>query len=276
MKVIKKYTAYLIVMLLLVVACTSEKSYKMLTFFFDGVPERDFTGSGSENDTVQVVDSSTVQNDLSSNRITSGFFHPPYVEKNCTACHDNTMGQKLVNQSGVCYTCHQDYESTVGFVHGPIAGGYCTSCHDPHKSDNEKLLKRKDRDLCFYCHDSKQVESNEIHSIAGELNCSECHDPHGEENAYLLKSGSCYRCHDDFSKSYTYLHGPVAAGFCNSCHATHLSESEHKLVLQGSDLCLKCHQKERILKIDSHEISTDFNCLECHNPHGGADRFILL
>jgi predicted CXXCH cytochrome family protein len=275
MSLLKKYLLYVLMVFLIMGACTSEKSYKVLTFFFDGVPERFFSGDSIQSDTILNMDSTVVQTNPSGNHLPNLFLHQPYANKECNTCHNSGMGQVLMKQPQLCYSCHRNYENDYASVHGPVASGYCTTCHNPHKSEIDHLLVREDPDICLHCHDIKQVENNPIHQISDLSSCTECHDPHGEENTYLLKIESCYTCHEDYSKSFTYVHGPVAGGFCNSCHGSHTSESEYKLLYQGQDLCYKCHQKENVLKNDYHEDSKEFNCLECHHPHGGEDRLLL-
>ncbi len=105
----------------------------------------------------------------------------------CSSCHDqNSLGNMLEPQPGLCYMCHEDLSTLYKTLHGPVAGGYCTSCHDPHRSENEKLLKYTGEQLCFYCHKAESVYKNEMHQDLEGMECIDCHNPHGGEDKYIF------------------------------------------------------------------------------------------
>ncbi|MCF6364765.1 MAG: hypothetical protein L3J35_01040 [Bacteroidales bacterium] len=255
---------------LLIAACSTETTYKVLSFVFDGVPDPDYDNTTNRLDSVVQIDSTGIL-DIAENIPTINI-HQPYKTKSCNSCHDNSMATE--KQPGLCYSCHESFEDNYAVVHGP-ALSECTSCHNPHQSKFDKLVKRENEELCFYCHSSEQLAYNDVHSLIDNSNCTECHNPHGEENKFFLKEGTCYKCHDDFNDTYKHLHGPVDSGFCNSCHDNHSSEKEYKLLLTGQEMCLKCHNKSSVFKNENHEGIEDFDCTECHNPHGGDNRYIL-
>ena len=117
-----------------------------------------------------------------------GFIHYPYGERECASCHnEQALGSMLVAQPGLCYICHEDLSTQFSYLHGPVAGGYCTACHDPHRSENEKLLKRTGEVLCYYCHESKSVLANEMHADLEGMLCMDCHNPHGGEDKYIFQ-----------------------------------------------------------------------------------------
>ena len=260
-----------LIVIFLIAACSTEITYKVLSFVFDGVPDPNLTDTITQVDSIALIDSTEILVIAENTPLIN--IHQPYQTKDCNSCHDNSM--TVDAQPGLCYSCHENYEENYAIIHGPVIGGYCTSCHDPHTSKFDNLLKKENEELCFHCHNSEQLALNDIHSIIENSNCSECHNPHGEENSFFLKDGTCYTCHDDFNNSFKHLHGPVASGFCNSCHDTHSSESEYKLLLSGQDLCLKCHNKEQVFRNENHDGIEGFDCTECHNPHGGENKYIL-
>ncbi len=273
MQAYKKYILCLITLFVLfMTACSPETSYKILSFVFDGVPDPNLAQNTDSTNSVR-PDSTEILliADKAKPQI---YFHPPYKDKDCSSCHNNNMGQVSVRQPDLCYVCHENFENQYTNVHGPVAGGYCTSCHNPHKSKLPNLLVNSGSDLCFKCHDSQIIE-NDIHAVAETSDCLSCHNPHGENNSVLTKNGTCYKCHENFSDKYKYLHGPVAGGFCYSCHDTHSSKSDYKLLLTGQNLCYKCHNKKSVLKNENHEGIDDINCIECHNPHGGDDKYLF-
>jgi len=114
-------------------------------------------------------------------------FHPPYVNHQCTHCHDAPNRMKvredLVKQ---CGTCHPRYVSDeVG--HPPVQQGECITCHNPHKSAFVHLLKQSVLDTCVECHDEPEGLSPDAHSAEGVENCTSCHDPHFGTGVFLKK-----------------------------------------------------------------------------------------
>jgi len=254
-------------------ACTPQKSYTVLSFLFDGVPDPNYIEANISNDSVNITDSTNVL--AISNRVSQAkfVFHSPYQEKKCADCHDKkNMGGTSKPQPELCYQCHDDFTESFALVHGPVGGGYCTSCHNPHKAKSKKLLQRPSQQLCFHCHDSIMVFNNKLHEEIEETNCTKCHNPHGGENRYMMQHGSCYKCHENFNKAYSFVHGPVAGEHCTTCHSPHASGTDNLLSHQGQQLCLGCHNATLIFQSENHK-NKDVNCTECHNPHGGENRF---
>jgi len=271
MHIKRRYLVLLIsAFIIFIVSCSKEANYKVLSFLFDGVPDPNLTDELI--DTIEVGDTTLIAD---TNNLHEIYVHSPYGLKECNTCHSDEIGVLVENQPSLCYSCHTDYRQILGELHGPVAAGTCTACHDPHKSKYENLIIKDRSDICFHCHDQEMLVTNDVHSLIESSSCIECHDPHGEENKYYLKNGACFECHDNYNDSYAYLHGPVGSGFCNSCHDMHSSQADYKLVLSGQELCFKCHKKGQVLENENHEGTEDFDCIECHNPHGGEDKYIL-
>jgi len=256
--------------LIVIIACSTQKNYKTLSFFFDGVPD-------------PVSDSLIVQTDsLSSDSmqtiallVPEIYYHDPYKAKECASCHDQgSMGKLNEPQPGLCYKCHIDFSEINKTLHGAIENGNCTDCHSPHQSKEEKLLMISGEPLCLSCHNSETINENQFHQIVEEKNCIACHNPHGGENKFVFQKGACFKCHDDFKNQFKYLHGPVAGGLCMDCHTQHIEGTEN-LSRKGQDLCLYCHDKEIVFKNENHVDIGDANCTDCHNPHGGENKYIL-
>lgn len=175
---------YTILILLFIIACSPNK--KILSIFFDGVPDSTNIENNS-NLQVNNVDSNDLKNNLIASNKEQTFSHSPYKEKNCENCHDkNSMGKFVQQQPDLCYQCHEDFKTKFTYLHGPVAGGYCTSCHSPHVSKYEKMLLRKNKQICTFCHDIELVLKNENHSEIGETICTECHNPHGGQDKFIL------------------------------------------------------------------------------------------
>ncbi|MFI5150495.1 MAG: cytochrome c3 family protein [Bacteroidia bacterium] len=276
MKRIEKGSLILVIILgvavsILAIRCTPAKQYKVLSFFFDGVPD--------PNKKEEINPANKSDSGLIASVYKPEFYtHKPYEEEKCKSCHAEGISNALLKPvPELCYTCHEDFTVKYQRVHGPVASGNCLLCHNQHMSKYEKILIRPGQDICLYCHESKQVLSNPIHKKIGTANCTECHNPHGGNNSGMITGNSCFTCHTDFSACYPVLHGPVASRNCTACHDSHSSKTPKLLVREGGQLCLFCHNPEQVFRSDAHKkVKASSSCLECHNPHGGQDRFVLL
>ena len=176
----------LLLSLFLILGCSPKTSHQVLSFFFDGVPDfskKELNKGGNQNVAL-------ANNNLPQPVNPEGILklHPPYEEKQCTNCHDNSaVGGFAMPQPALCNTCHPSFSEKFAWVHGPVASGYCTNCHYPHKSELSKLLKRKGQQICTTCHDLNQVLENKVHASIGNADCTTCHDPHGGTNRFILK-----------------------------------------------------------------------------------------
>lgn len=105
------------------------------------------------------------------------YFHPPYVERACDACHDISNQMTVMETQQSCAECHPRYFSEeVG--HGPVSQGACDECHEPHRSEWPGLLRTPVLDTCVECHDEPEDLSEEAHGSDGVEKCTACHDPH--------------------------------------------------------------------------------------------------
>ncbi|MCD4729651.1 MAG: hypothetical protein K8R74_03550 [Bacteroidales bacterium] len=265
-----------IAVLLFFAACSVQNNYTTLSLFFDGVPNPEEIRQAALVDSLNAVTADSL--DLNAQTATSEFlFHQPYLEKKCADCHDKGRMGSLNQQPmlELCNQCHNDFGTQYNFTHGPAAGGFCTECHNPHKSKEEKLLKRTGQYLCLHCHDADQVFESDFHDSGDETNCINCHNPHGSNNPSLLEKGTCYQCHESFIEKYKVVHGPVAGEHCSVCHVSHHTGTEKMLALTGRFLCFNCHDASQVLASENHDDIEDANCTDCHNPHGGDDRFMF-
>ena len=106
-KRINKYKYLLIVLLYL--NCAPQSSYKVKSFFFDGVPDPD-----AETMIVSVIDSASIKlrDSLLEERkkiyntapVLAGSMHEPYKERKCFECHDdNTRGKAKLPLLELCF-----------------------------------------------------------------------------------------------------------------------------------------------------------------------------
>lgn len=180
-----KYAFILSCIALLFVSCSPKINYKLLSSFFDGVPNPDVADSISQIDSPVQADENSLNTNIPEKP--QFIFHYPYLEKECSSCHDqDNMAQYVEEQPELCYVCHENFADRFSVLHAPVEGGECTNCHSPHLSKNEKLLTRVGQDLCLECHDFNDVKQNEIHTDIGDMNCTECHNPHGGDDRFIL------------------------------------------------------------------------------------------
>ncbi len=108
--------------------------------------------------------------------------------------------------------------------------------------------------------------------------CSFCHE--SITNMVIPPRDICLKCHSHIKDTRPFLHGPAAID-CLVCHDVHKSEVKTLLRKIGNFLCFDCHyigaEKKMLEKTEAHRELTDDEivCLQCHDPHGGSDRFFL-
>jgi len=209
--------------------------------------------------------------------------HSPVAEGKCAECHDphQSDNDKLLVLKGqdLCFKCHTKEKESLGLksVHAPFANK-CVICHKPHGSTEEHMLTQKMPDLCYACHDDLQAEIDESkfpHMAVKEgKSCSTCHTAHASANDSLLKVASigpvCLSCHKDLGiAEKKYQHAVVSAGKCQECHEPHRADNKNLLKAQGTDLCLKCHDKakEQLTLANVHPPFKN-KCSICHSAHG--------
>jgi predicted CXXCH cytochrome family protein len=164
--------------------CTAEKRYKVLSFFFDGVPD--------PNAPKVAVDSSG--NPLTRPGALPGItvvLHKPYADNNCGACHESATGtyeQFTKLPPEVCLKCHAKVPSEYTIMHGPVSAGECLLCHTPHESSIAHLLKDPPPGVCTQCHVSELLPKEPADHLTNR-SCLDCHTAHGGEKHGLLRAG---------------------------------------------------------------------------------------
>jgi predicted CXXCH cytochrome family protein len=179
MKNASKIALLILLPLICGVSCKSSDRHRVLTFFFDGVPERG-------KDSVMIVESSLsiLENEPDSILLPEPDLfasnHEPYREKKCTSCHNpNDLGSLVSDEPGLCYTCHENYSEQFIKLHGPVDAGFCSPCHLPHMSRHEHLQVAPGNDLCTPCHVPGGSVKPAAHRNIEDKHCISCHDPHG-------------------------------------------------------------------------------------------------
>jgi predicted CXXCH cytochrome family protein len=182
---ILRATAILLVVIssMLWPGCSSDpqERYKILSFFFDGVP----------NPADQVAGGGFVR------RLPGGepmviFSHKPFAEDKCDACHAggvNALFRQIPEtvSANVCLRCHQDAPSKYPVMHGPVATVECLWCHAPHEANHRWLLRDSAPGVCLQCHTPELLSPNPPEHTMPKSDCLECHYGHGAEQHGLLK-----------------------------------------------------------------------------------------
>ena len=153
--------------------------YRVLSFFFDGVPLPQLAEEAPEQPAPGAAASAQL-------RKVKFMEHGPYGAKLCGACHESPASNAFVApRDQLCFRCHE-FPVNKKYVHGPLASGGCTACHDPHRSKYRYLLVAEGDGSCLSCHDRATVERVGAHGGLPE-GCTACHDPHMSDNKYLLR-----------------------------------------------------------------------------------------
>ena len=88
----------------------------------------------------------------------------------------------------------------------------------------------------------------------------------------------CITCHADKTRQFPQMHGPVAVGECAECHDGHRSAYPHLLLKPVPTVVLPMPRPNAPGRKTwgCPRPSDDADCTNCHNPHGGKDRFFLV
>ena len=169
----------------LLAGCSSTKHYKLLSFFFDGVPDpnapsptaaaggRTIIGPGGQ--VITVV----------------SYVHQPYRENKCNSCHVAT-GENFDDfkpmDSRVCLKCHEKEKNKYPVMHGPVAVAACLMCHAPHESTVRGMLKEPSPQVCVQCHFGLFLPTKPPEHLDPVKSCLDCHVGHGGNEHGLLRN----------------------------------------------------------------------------------------
>ena len=114
-------------------------------------------------------------------------------------------------------------------------------------------------------------------SAGAEGECALCH---GDTKALVIPGKDmCVKCHTQVKEKKSFIHGPAVLD-CIVCHDPHESKVKALLKVLGNELCFACHyryNREDAYKAEAHQKveGEEFLCLDCHDPHGGNDKFFV-
>lgn len=158
--------------------CSPKKHYKLLSFFFDGVPDPNAPQGGARPGMGRSLLLSVM--------------HAPYQQNNCDSCHPtrNAFENITSPKEDKCFTCHEKVKEKHQFLHGPVAADRCLWCHDPHRSPVPALLRMTPEKLCRECHTQELLDPAVPEHLDEKRNCLDCHGGHGGSDRYFLKPGA--------------------------------------------------------------------------------------
>ena len=269
--------------IVLAVGCSEMSRYRVLSFFFDGVPPPPGVVSKepktiigpwgvelSEDDprAKEYLRRAATRPAREQKERERSFVHAPYGRSLCGECHDQQDSYKVGAPAGTCRKCHQPYYEPQAddWAHGPVALGRCALCHVSHESKHDGLLTQAVPEVCFSCHDAARTLAGPYHATASERPCGDCHDPHFAGNRMLLIDSGSYQRRGPGRKLLPAKHVGWDKKTCTGCH---LPERSNQLVENVDAKCLACHQDVR--RQDGarplHTPVREGKCLGCHTAH---------
>lgn len=255
--------------------CSTESSQQWLSVFFDGVPGAG--GTGTNEPAIQYDENGRPLATTPPPTINEGLgveppkftTHPPYEERNCTACHESKFSVKLnAPQTQMCLLCHDDFFAKAKSKHFPAEENDCIACHNPHGSPDAHMLQRTGKALCAECHEMTTAKAKSTHKPVAAGECLTCHNPHASAQEKLLRKEPgklCMECHSSLLANKKFRHSPADSGDCLTCHQSHEADQPTLLKKAMPALCFDCHDKADVEKISDHKDITE--CAACHDPH---------
>lgn len=216
----------------------------------------------------------------------------------------STVEAKLFYQADPGQITPAGYQAFV--MHLPEKEQLCAPCHNMNPTKAQLGAADAAQNPCAACHKRILAKKN-VHGPIGVFQCGDCHRNDAKPArpgqsryaARLTGAPLCNECHAEQAAAYIknkFVHGPVAIGMCESCHDPHASDYGAQLVAQVNVLCESCHVQVTKLphavsiiatgkKFLGHpllgpknprEPGKPFNCVSCHDPHGGAGPTFLV
>ncbi len=198
----------------LTTACSPPARYKVLTFFFTGVPPFG-EEEKPEEEVAKPVAVKQVKRGPSIAVKSTRYSHGPYAANQCYLCHQTSgsggyrgfgkneevksavtvtkgvSGKLVVPVDKLCLGCHTAKsqaraEADGLWLHGPVSTGVCTLCHGPHAGSEPGMFDKKAGALCIECHAEGLIHNRAVHK--DQPDCLTCHNAHLGKDSRLLKA----------------------------------------------------------------------------------------
>lgn len=170
------YIALLLACCLLIGCGTPQQRYRVLSFFFDGVPDPD----------APKADAGNVRVGRTGEPI---YLHQPYAQKQCDSCHPVTedIFVRVRIPKDACRKCHAGIPMQYAKMHGPVASDECLLCHSSHQSTFPHLLKQPAPKVCTQCHELPTLSQQTPEHRDPKADCLTCHSGHGGSDRTFMK-----------------------------------------------------------------------------------------
>jgi predicted CXXCH cytochrome family protein len=152
---------------LLAVGCRLETRYRVLTFFFEGVPP-----PGAPRAAVERPEG---ESGLLANPVS---FHAAFREGNCEDCHIDRKRFLRTPIPQLCWECHDQPTESAPWDHAPARVGDCMTCHSGHETMTPALLIAQGPSLCYSCHRDTYIQGLPDHEGVSLDTCRTCHPAH--------------------------------------------------------------------------------------------------
>lgn len=240
-------------------------------------------------------------------------FVTQHTELYCTGCHHTN--HKYIPDCLECHQPHRGtFPAAGGIVEDTTPLRQCLNCHPPHKALRVSYPKDTPNNVCAFCHRKAYEMLSENKSKHSAQRCNFCHpdkhqtikrckECHGERHSQMeIKKvnscGECHgvahsvvinfpvpqrcvECHENKTPAYAvksglWLHAPVNKETCIICHNQHPRRAKNSYLLKEKSvaLCTRCHSEGLMTLSEVHRQSKD--CIECHNPHLGKNKYLLI
>jgi predicted CXXCH cytochrome family protein len=149
----------------------------------------------------------------------------------------------------------------------PPPGEYCRDYHEQALLEERATEKKRQQ--------AQNVTQESKHPPFVEKRCNDCHDKNTDSGFVVVADKLCAHCHTGYPEG-SFLHGPAAVGACIKCHVPHTSSNPSLLVKPRGEICAVCHTESRVAKgLHATTVAKGMACTDCHNPHGGSNRYFL-
>jgi len=112
------------------------------------------------------------------------------------------------------------------------------------------------------------------HTPYRENRCQGCHDADSGQLTRTVRDGLCRTCHSKLVAT-AFVHGPAAVSDCTVCHHHHAAPFQKLLLVDATATCLNCHERDDLSTGEHHTGIHRRACTDCHDPHGGTNRFFV-
>ncbi len=118
-----------------------------------------------------------------------------------------------------------------------------------------------------------------FHTEKSEAVCKKCHDlnpPSSGAQTFVAATQFCLGCHKELT-GQKMVHGPIPIGGCAPCHRFDSKPNRYEPIVQGQELCFKCHEEKRkdLIRTYLHGPMSAGLCTICHSPHASSEKYQL-